>query len=297
VQRWLREPLLHFLVIGMALFVVYSALRSGPSQGERLSQIEVTEDDLRQLVLVWTAQWRRPPTPEELHGLVENKIREEILYREALALGLEKGDTIVKRRLAQKMEFLSEDVSGLREPSVEDLQAWYATHAERFALPGRMSFRHRYFSVDQRGEQARDAAVQALAQLADQPADAPGAAPVGDPFMFQDSYGDRTPEQVASVFGSKFAQALFQLESDAWHGPIASGFGWHLVWVDALTPGRVPAFEEIESEVKAAWIAEQRTESRRKAFEAMKARYEVILPQTPAKDAVGAGVPQAREAP
>ena len=136
-----------------------------------------------------------------------------------------------------------------------------------------------------------------LAQVAGTPADAPAAATLADPFMFQDAYGDRSPEQVANVFGAKFTRVLFQLEPGAWQGPIESGFGWHLVWVDAMTASRVPAFEEVESEVKAEWIAEQRAESRRRAFEAMRARYEVILPKAPAKAAAGAGTPPAREAP
>jgi len=279
LQQWLREPLLHFLVIGFVLFVVSGAFNPQTGQRSQSNSIELTEDDLRQVIVAWTAQWQRPPTPEEMRGLLESKIREEILYREALALGLDKGDTIVKRRLAQKMDFLSEDVSGLREPPVEELKAWYAKNSERFALPGRMTFRHIYFSVDQRGQRARDAAVQTLQKLNGTAADSPLAAKAGDPFMFQDYYGDRLPEQVANVFGSQFAQVLFQLKTGAWSGPVESGLGWHLVFIESVTPGRVPAFEEIEVDVKAEWIAVQRAESKRKAFEAMRARYEVVLPE------------------
>jgi peptidyl-prolyl cis-trans isomerase C len=288
LQQWLREPLLHFLVIGFVLFVVSGAFN--PKTGERYhsNKIELTEDDLRQVIVAWTAQWQRPPTPEEMSGLLESKIREEILYREALALGLDKGDTIVKRRLAQKMDFLSEDVSGLREPPEPELKAWFVKNSERFALPGRMSFRHIYFSLDQRGQQARDAAVQALQRLNGTAADSPLVAKAGDPFMFQDYYGDRLPEQVANVFGSKFAQVLFQLKTGAWSGPVESGLGWHLVFIESVTPGRVPNFEEIEAEVKAEWIAAQRADAKRKAFGAMRARYEVVLPKAPSKEAADA---------
>jgi hypothetical protein len=121
--RWLREPLLHFLLIGLALFAIYRALNPAAVEQENRRRIELTDDDLRQLELGWTMQWRRPPTPEEMRRLVESKIREEILYREALALGLDQGDTIVKRRMVQKMEFLAEDVSALREPNREELEA------------------------------------------------------------------------------------------------------------------------------------------------------------------------------
>jgi len=278
LRRWLREPLLHFLVIGGVLFAAYGVLNPQTGDRFRSSQIRLTEDDLRQMAVVWAAKWQRSPTPEEMHSLIEEKIREEILYREALALGLDQGDTIVRRRLAQKMEFLAEDTSAIRDPAAAELKAWFEQNRGRFAQPGRISFRHLYFSPDRRGERARDAAAGALDKLAGKPADAPVAANVGDRFMYQAYYGDRLPEQVANVFGTTFAQSLFQLKPGAWQGPVESGLGWHLVFVDSITPGRVPAFEEIEPDVKAEWVAEQRADAKRRAFEAMRARYEVVLP-------------------
>ena len=106
ISRWAREPLLHFLVIGAALFVIYHWLNPTAANSDTSRRIELTNDDIRQLEISWTAQWQRPPTAEEMRNLVEDKVRQEILYREGLALGLDRGDTIVKRRLAQKMEFL-----------------------------------------------------------------------------------------------------------------------------------------------------------------------------------------------
>ena len=253
-------------------------LNPGPERSGNAGRIEMTEGDLQQLEVAWTAQWRRLPTPEEMRNLVAARVREEILYREALVLGLDKDDTIVKRRLAQKMEFVAEDVSGLREPATEELRGWYAKNGERFALPGRRSFHHLYFSLDERGERARDGAARAREQLTDASVDAPVAAGLADPFMFQDYYADRTPEQVAGIFGSQFAEALFQLAPGAWQGPVESGLGWHLVWVTSSVPGRKPAFEEIEGAVWAGWVDEQRAEARRRAFEAMAARYHIVLP-------------------
>jgi hypothetical protein len=279
LTRWLREPLAHFLVIGMGLFVAYRAINPGPSQAGSARRIEVTVDDIRQLQLAFTAQWQRPPTPEEMAGLVDNRFREEILYREALALGLDKDDTIVKRRMAQKMEFLAEDVSAIREPKVEVLKAWFTRNFGRFSLPSRATFRHLYFSFDRRRERTRDDAVRSLEKLSAKPAGTRFKVALGDPFMLQDYYADRSPQQLAKEFGPNFAAALFQLKPGSWQGPIESGYGWHLVWVDSITPGRVPAFEEVEPDVKSEWIAEQRAESRRKLFEAMKVRYELWLPK------------------
>lgn len=277
-KRWLREPLLHFLIAGLLLFAGYRWLHPELSQQSESNRIELTANDLRQLEDVWTAQWHRPPTDDEMRGLVDARVREEILYREALALGLDQGDTIVKRRLAQKMEFLADDVAALRDPSADELRAWYAKNSEQFAEPGRRSFRHVYFSTDRRGERAREDAQRALSKLASTPADASSVAAIGDTFMFQEFYGDRSPEQIASVFGSAFAAAVDKLTPGSWQGPVQSGLGWHLVFVTSVTPGRVPSYEEIEADIKTGWTDVQRTEARQRAFEAMKARYEVHLP-------------------
>ena len=237
IRRWAREPLLHFLLIGAALFVIYYLRNPTAANSDTSRRIELTNDDIRQLEISWTAQWQRPPTPEEMRNLVEDKVRQEILYREGLALGLDRDDTIVKRRLAQKMEFLADDVSALRDPSLDELKKWYAKNGSQFSLPSRITFRHLYFSPDKRGAQARDAAASALAKLADKAADTIDLTTLADPFMFQDHYGDRTPDQVANVFGTKFAEELFKLRPGAWNGPVESGLGWHLVWVDSINPG------------------------------------------------------------
>jgi peptidyl-prolyl cis-trans isomerase C len=297
LRRWLSEPLLQFLLIGAVLFLGYWALHRGPEAGPLSTRIEVTEDDLRQMSVAWLAQGRSAPTPEQMASLVDTRVREEILYREALALGLEKGDTIVKRRLAQKMEFLFEDVSALREPTREELKAWFEKSSDRFGLPPRASFRHLYFSPDRRGPRAREDAARALDTLRSKPARAQGGAASADPFMFQDYYGDRSPEEMAKLFGPRFAQALLQQPPGSWQGPIESGYGWHLVWVDSLTPRRVPAFEEVETEAKAEWIADQRAETRRRAYEAMRARYEIVLPASSKHDALAPGVPAVRKVP
>jgi hypothetical protein len=281
-MRWFREPLVHFLLAGLLLFAAYGALQrdAAPEPGSR--QIELTLDDLRQLEVAFASRWQRPPTPEEMVGMVESKVREEVLYREALALGLDQGDTIVKRRMAQKMEFLAEDGAG-PDPTREELAAWFEKNVERFALPVRASFRQLYFSPDRRGARAHQDAVNALEQLRDQPADSPAATALGDPFMFQLTLTDRSPEQLARDFGPGFAEALFALAPGSWQGPLESGYGWHLVFVSDSLPGRLPAFEAVEPEVKTAFEAERRAEAWRKAYEEMRAKYEVVMPAPPGK--------------
>lgn len=281
IGRWLREPLLQFLLVGVLLFVVWRAVSPESYARSPTNRIVLTDDDLKQLTTTWVMAGRAPPSPQQMQRLVDDKVREEVLYREALALGLDKDDTIVKRQLARKMEFLAEDVSKLGEPKPGELKAWFEKNGERFALPPRVSFRHVYFSPDRRGAMVRADAKRALSQLAGKPMDAAGIAAVGDPFMFQQFYGDRPFDEIARQFGPSFARALVQLTPGGWAGPIESGYGWHVVFSESLTPQRIPDYEEIESDVKAAWVEERREEVRARMFQAMRARYEVVLPARP----------------
>ncbi|MFO1306054.1 MAG: peptidylprolyl isomerase [Burkholderiales bacterium] len=278
MTRILREPLVQFLLVGVALFGAWHIV--GPAQAARDSanRIVITEDDLKQIAVVWVSQGRPPPTPQQMLSMVEGRVREEVLYREALALGLDKDDAIVRRQLARKMEFVAEDLSKLTEPSPADLRAWYDRNKARFALPARATFRHLYFSPDRRGTRVRDDAVAALAQLQGQAIEAKAVA--GDPFMLQGFYGDRSLEVVAKEFGPPFARALSGVKPGTWAGPIESGYGWHLVFVDAMTAQRIPAFDEVEGEVKTAWIEDNRERTKTQLYESMRARYEVVLPIT-----------------
>jgi hypothetical protein len=146
------------------------------------------------------------------------------------------------------------------------------------AQPPGVSFRHAYFSPDRRGERAQAEAADALARLSGQPQDSPLAGSLADSFMFQDYYGDRSTEQLAKDFGPRFAQAVSRLTPGSWQGPLESGYGWHLVFVDSLIPGRTPDFEEIQPDVKNAWLADQKEQAWRKAYDEMRAKYTVLLP-------------------
>ncbi|MGB8432945.1 MAG: peptidylprolyl isomerase [Burkholderiales bacterium] len=293
MRRLLREPLVHFLLIGVVLFGLYSFTQSGRPATAPSREIRLSLDEIRQLTLLYQSQWRRPPTPQELERMVENKVQQEILYREALAMGLDKDDEIVKRRMAQKMQFLAEDVAAAREPTTAELKAWFERHTAMFALPPRLGFRHLYFSPDRRGARAQEDAAKALAKLADEPEDSKVAASLADHFMFQDYYRDRTPEFLGKELGPQFALAVVKLAPGSWQGPIESGFGWHLVFVDTVIPGRVPAFEEIENDVKNAWLAEQKSQAWERSYKDMRAKYTVLLPGPPE----GAGAPPGSRAP
>jgi hypothetical protein len=291
VKRWLREPLLHFLLIGLLLFGLYAYINRGRIGIESPRQIVLSLDELATMEAYFESQWHRRPTPQEFQAMVEDKIKEEVLYREGLVMGLDKGDTIVKRRMAQKVQFLAEDVAAAHEPSTAELKAWFEKNTDKFALPSRYSFRHIYFSPDKRGTNAHDDAAKALARIAGQSEDSPQIGSVADRFMFQDYYGDSAPSAIAKEFGPQFAVALEKVKPGSWQGPIESGYGWHLVFVSSVIFGRIPAFEEIESEVKTAWLGEQKAVAREKAYKSLRSKYTVRLPSPPDKQTAGAPAP------
>ncbi len=299
MTKLLREPLVQFLVLGALLFGIYAYVDRGRGGVESSKQIQLTFDELTQLAVVFQAQWRREPTTEELGRLIESKVQEEVLYREGLAMGLDKEDTIVKRRMVQKMQFLAEDVAAAREPTTAELKDWYEKNSAQFQQPPRVSFRHLYFSPDRRGARAREDAASALTKLAGQPEDSKLAPSLADPFMFQAYYRERAPEFLGKEFGPRFALAVAKLPPGSWQGPVESGYGWHLVFVDAVVPGRIPPFEEIEGDVKTAWLSEQKAVAWERAYKDMRAKYTVLIPAPPDAQTAArvAATPRRKEIP
>jgi peptidyl-prolyl cis-trans isomerase C len=292
VGRLLREPLVHFVIVGVLLFGAYQVANDDPEASVDSRLIEVTPDDVRQLAVSWLAQGRSLPTSDQLRSLVDQKVTEEILFREALVLGLDRDDQIIKRRLAQKMDFLAADLAAMQEPTRAELAEWFSKNSDRFVLPPHANFRHLYFSPDKRGDGARAAAEDALDQIAGKSPDSTEVASIADPFMFKSYYGDATPEQLAKEFGPQFAETLFTREPRAWHGPVQSGYGWHLLWIESVEPGRVPAFEEVEPSVKSAWLDNRYREVKQAALDEMRSRYDVVVPSLDDMDLQGLAGPQ-----
>lgn len=268
---WLREPLLHFLVIGAALFALYRLV------GERDTApgaIIVSEAQVEALAQSFARTWMRPPTAAEVRGLVDDYVKEEIYYREAIALGLDQDDTVIRRRLRQKMEFISDDVAAAREPTEADLAEFLRSNAESFADPPALSFRQVFFSSDRRGASAVSDARQGLARLAAVPSE---AVPAGDPTLLPAQMSGASSREVANVFGEAFAAELEGAPLERWVGPFESPFGAHLVWISARTPGRVPPLAEIRPAVVREWQAVQQRNGNDALYEALRRKYEVRI--------------------
>jgi hypothetical protein len=275
IKTAFREPLVHFLAIGILLFVVFGLVND--DQSARGDRIEITRADLDQFVAIFSKQWQRQPSPQELQGLIDARIREEVLYREALAMGLDKDDTIVRRRLAQKVEFLMGDASGVAEPDDATLRQYYEQNAERYREPPRLSFSHVYFSTDRRGEQAKADAEALLERLR---AASPRVTQVpdeGDSFMLPFVYIDKRTDEIARDFGNAFPAQLAELEPKRWHGPIASPFGIHLVYVGSREEASVPPLEAVRSRVVNDWLVEQRRVADERIYERLRSRYDISV--------------------
>lgn len=277
-----REPLLQFLLIGAGLFLLYELIDGGATQAPR--EIVVTESKVAALSENFAKTWLRPPTPAELKGLIDDHVREEVFYREAIAMGLDRDDTVVRRRLRQKMEFLAEDLSGIAEPGDAELQAFLETRREDFVEPALVSLEQVYFSPEKRGEAVRREAEQALEALQSGRAGA-GRESVGDATLLPATLEQASPRDLANVFGEGFAAQLEQAPLGQWAGPLESSYGLHVVRVSARTPGVMPSLEQIRPVVLREWQSEQSRRRGDELFRSMLDKYDVRIELDDAKDA------------
>lgn len=274
IAKLLREPLLYFLLAGAALFLITDALG-----GDTAERIVVSDAERARLAAQWQAQMGRPPTDTELDGLIQQWLREEIYYREAKAMGLDEDDVIIRRRLAQKLTFLTEDLATAEAPDEAALRRYYQDNAQRYEEPERWSFAHRYFSGERREQAEADAraALQALTAGGESAGgESAGGESAGDPFMLQRSYVARSQREIGELFGREFAAAVTDLPVGGWHGPIRSAYGWHLVQVEDREPARQRPFEEVVDQVATDYRQQQRREANEAYFESLLDRYEVV---------------------
>jgi hypothetical protein len=272
IGRVLREPLLHFLVIGAALFLLYSGMNRGGSDAAR--DIVISESRVEALAENFATVWMRPATADEIKGLIDDYVAEEVYYREAVAMGLDQDDTVIRRRLRQKMEFISEGVADAVEPGDAELEAYLAQHPDRFAMPAELTFQQVYLSSERRGEAARADAEKLLSELqaGRGPAD---PAQAGDPTLLPTTLDQASPQVIVNTFGQDFAEQVDEAPVGQWFGPIQSGFGLHLVKVDERVAGKAPTLEEIRPLVLREWQSEERRRQNSAFLDALKSSYEI----------------------
>jgi hypothetical protein len=274
MKQIFREPLLHFLLLGTAIFVVYGFLPK-PTAGEP-GKIIITQGQLASIAESFALTRQRPPTREEWEGLVRARVREEVYYREALAMGLDKDDTIIRRRLLQKMEFVTDGIAATAQPTDDDLKAYLAAHSDKFRIEQRFTFRQLYLDPKKHGDNLAQDAAQLLAKL-NQAGGASDVPALGDPFVLDQKFDALPPSEVGKLFGDKFAAALAGLVPGRWQGPIESAYGVHLVYVSERSERREATLSEVREAVQREWTNAKRLEANEQAYRDMLKRYTVTI--------------------
>lgn len=270
IRRILREPILHFGLLAVGLFVYFQAVAEPEQGGVDATQIEVTTDDVTLLIEQYQQAWRRPPTMQELDGLIQASIREEVLVREALALGLERGDGVIRNRLRQKMQFLTDSAAQALTPEPSVLQAHLEANADRFEQAGTLGFEQVLLGPNPTKNEVR-AALHALQSGAD-------PLTVGQASMLPPQVPASAPVQIDGGFGRGFAGVVAELPVEEWAGPVRSGFGIHLIRVTEKAPPRLPSLDEVRDKVLFDWRREQANALSEAQFEALVTAYQITRP-------------------
>ncbi len=272
ISRWrkalLREPLIHFLLAGLAIFI-FSAWRGEPVDPASRT-ITIGEKDVSRLTAVFAQTWQRAPRPDEIDAMIREDIKDEVYAREAIRLGLDQEDPIIRRRLRAKMEFLATSAVDAAQPEEAVLAAWLAQHREQYTVGTAFSFDHIYLGQD--GAGSAQAIREAIARGADW-------AQAGRPLSIAASFEKTSREQIANDFGPEFADAVRKTKPGNWRGPIASGFGWHLVRVRTVTLGEPARFADVRQEVENDWRAATRAAREAKAYQTLLDSYTVQISQ------------------
>ncbi len=277
ITRWLREPLVHFLVLGALIFLAYGLLSD---QSDAPQEIRIGLDRQENLARTFARTWQRPPDANEFEGLIKDFLRQEIAYREARKMGLDEDDIVIRRRLRQKLELLAEDVVSLSPPGEDELRDWYGQHTEDFMNEPRIGFRQVYFGIDDGPEVARSRAEALLPRLNDASARI-DFVEAGDPSLLPIEFRRARQSEVASSFGIDFAAEVAELPTGRWSGPVSSPYGLHLVFVTASEPAARPAFEAVRPEVEREMMLRRKRDAVDGLYERLAENYEITIDASP----------------
>ena len=273
IGRLFKEPLVHFLVLALSIFALYGALNRNDEP--RADAIVVTGAKIEQLAGLFVKTWQRPPSTSEVKGLIDDHVKEEILVREALALGLDKDDTVIRRRLRLKMEFLSQAQAESATPSEAELETFLKANPNRFRIDPMLSFRQVFLSPERRGEAVEQDVASVIDTLRAQPDTNP--ATLGDPTMLPAGLPPTHKAAIGQIFGAAFAEALAQTPPGKWAGPLKSSFGLHVVHVGESRPGRQATLSEVRDSAAREWTNERRQQAEDTQLAKAMERYRVRI--------------------
>lgn len=277
-----KEPLIHFFVLGLVVFGLHSMFEPKLEVADDPFLVEVSSADIEWFRTMGRKRMGREPTVDELRGQVNQLIREQVLSREAVSMGLDEDDMVVRRRLAQKMDFLFKDLSDFTEPSDSELNAYLQVNQSTYEIPERVTFTHIYFNADKRGQdRAADEVRQLVEKLNANEGVPSNIAALGDSFLLQSNYTNKTISEIRVKFGSQFAETVWKQRAGIWRGPVPSGYGMHAVYVHKHTDPKLPDFGDMRERLKADWMGERQRDIARKAYEKLRGRYRVLLEGMP----------------
>lgn len=274
--KLLKEPLVQFLLIGACIYGAYG-LFAPPDQSELETTVVVDANRINGFVAQWSSRWNRPPTREEFDGLVNSYVREEILYRQAVAMGLAEDDAVTRRRMAQRLEFLTSDLARVVEPTQEELEKFFQDNIAQFSEPARMTFVQVFFDPDSRDEATLPDAERVLAQLREAGVPDPATLEAGDQMILPNYFAAVSEADIQRRAGSGFASAVMELAPGQWHGPVLSGFGVHLVYVLEREQAPPPVLADVKPQVMDALQTQRMERFNEQFYETLRDRYEVIV--------------------
>jgi len=294
LTRLFKEPLLQFLIIGAAIYGAYAWFAS-PEDDYRDNTILVDANRINVMISEWEARWSRSPTRQEIEGLIQAYIKEDVLYRQAVTMGLNEDDPITRRRMAQKLEFLTSDLASFQQPAEGELKQFFEENQEAYRDPDLISFTQIFIDPDARGDATLVDAAQILEQVRAAGEPTEETSQLGDRFMLQNYFAAATELDIRRQLGSGFAEQVMKLEPGQWHGPVLSGYGVHLVYVYDFQEAAPPVLENVQDRVLEDWHAIKRDEFNAEFLESLKGRYEIIIEELPADRLLDAQIEAANE--
>ena len=277
--RFFREPLIHFFVLGLAVFGLHAVLDRKPvTIVDDPHLVEVSSADIEWMWTLFNKKMGREPTGQDLRDQVNQLIREQILSREAVAMGLDEGDIVVRRSLVQKVEFLFKDLSAVTEPTEDDLRKYYAKNLTKYEMPPQVTFSQVYFSIDSRGVDGAKQAAQALTKEGHDPSK---ASTLGDASMLSPECVQCSTREIINRLGTDFVKAVKNLEPGSWYGPIRSTYGFHAVYIYERQEANLPKLENIIDRVRNDWMFANQEENTRRVYGEIRSRYRVLVEGLP----------------
>jgi len=277
----IQNPITHIILFGFFLAVVLLIIFGIPTNKDDNRRIVISNADIEQLWSTWKRTWQRDPTPAELRGQLQQFVREEVLYREALNRNYDRDDIVIRRSLVRKMDFLAEGQVEGRNLTDEEIKAYYNLRSERYRIPPKLSFVHIYYNLDKRGDDIEKDINGVLGVLGNFNPDDIELSDYGDRFMLRSHYNDLTPREIQSQFGEIFTNELISLEPGKWYGPVQSGYGLHVVYISKGTASRIPDWQEVKSQIYNDMLMEEKVAAKEQFYTEILRQYQIVYEDRP----------------